>query len=517
MNKISDLSAAASLSLGNLLPIVQTPNTATGTKSATVQQLVDLPLVNGGQMLYVDATNGNNSSAARGTRRAFLTLAAAKAAALAGDLIVVLPGDYDGLNLLKDGVNWHFHEGAIVTRTHQDAAGAIFDDSPDGANAAIVCSISGRGEFRHDDPLVTNFGYDGAGGNIGGGFILYTENPGTRIFFECKRIYGEGDSTAAVFSLFVKDCDRVIVNCDEMDVSYSGLIGNAFWFKGEFHLTCRYIGGGLSGAENGGTYSLWAYEPAGGADANWYVNCDILDNRTYSAIAFEASTSAYKMWIRALEIRSVNDGQLLGGGTPVNTAAIELYGGGKLYVEAQKILSKNPPGSRGGPIVNQTGGELWLRAMKCTHESTANQTGGKPLFVQQSAGTSFYDVHHWEHVGNFTGDGFAISGGVADFRGGVAEAKNGKGLIHSGGLTRLHSLRIVTSNTNAAGNNPVYVSASGLLLDNCVLIAPAAAASVDAGSAQNILVTVSWSNKALNAGTVTVVGAGIFTDDPSWT
>lgn len=516
MNKISDLQAVSTLALTDLLPVVQTPDSATGTKSATVQKMVDLPIVNGGKVIYVDATNGNDSSAARGTRRAFLTLAAAKTAALSGDLIVVMPGEYTALNLLKNGVNWHFIEGAIVTRTEQDAPGAIFDDGTDGANAAIVCSISGRGEFRHEDALVTNFGYAGAGDNIGGGFILYTENPGTRIHFECKRIYGTGDSTAAVFSLFVKNCDRVYVDCDEMDLEYNGLLGNAFWLKGEFHLNSRYIGGGLNSGSNGGTYSLWSVEPVGGADANWYVNCDILENRTYSAIAFEATTNAYKMWIRAIEIRSVNDGQLLGGVDPVNTAAIECYGGGKLYIEAQKILSKNPPGSRGGPVVNQTGGELWLRAMKCTHESTENQSGGKPLFVQQSAGTAFYDVHHWEHVGNFSGDGFAISGGTADFRGGVCEAKNGKAIVHSGGVSRWHSMRVVTSNTNSAGNNPAYVSASGLTLDNCVLIAPALAASIDAPSAQNVLATVSFSNKGINGATVTIVGAGIFADDPSW-
>src|SRR5215813_6873431 len=43
------------------------------------------------------------------------TLTAAKAAARSGDTIVVAPGTYLENDLLKDGVNWFFSPGAIVS------------------------------------------------------------------------------------------------------------------------------------------------------------------------------------------------------------------------------------------------------------------------------------------------------------------------------------------------------------------------------------------------------------------
>lgn len=96
-----------------------------------------------GNTLYVDAVNGNNSTATR-TSGAFLTLTAAKTAAQSGDTIVVRPGTYNDTDLLKNGVNWHFEAGAIVT-----ASGlvGIFDDTASGANGAIISQIGGAGNF----------------------------------------------------------------------------------------------------------------------------------------------------------------------------------------------------------------------------------------------------------------------------------------------------------------------------------------------------------------------------------
>jgi len=65
----------------------------------------------------------------------FTTLAAAKAAAQSGDTIVVGPGTYIENDLLKNGVNWFFAPGAIVTFTSpalqansNDILYGIFDD-----------------------------------------------------------------------------------------------------------------------------------------------------------------------------------------------------------------------------------------------------------------------------------------------------------------------------------------------------------------------------------------------------
>lgn len=105
-----------------------------------------------GRLLWVDGLNGDDAAAlnANGGFGLFKTLTAAKNAAVAGDTIQVLPGTYDERNLLKDGVNWHFLSGARVVNT-LPGSGAIFDDGTHGTNSAVVCRITGDGEFVNDN------------------------------------------------------------------------------------------------------------------------------------------------------------------------------------------------------------------------------------------------------------------------------------------------------------------------------------------------------------------------------
>jgi hypothetical protein len=108
-------------------------------------------VVNCGNLVVVDAINGNNATAQRGQMQwPFLTLSAAKAAAVAGDTILVLPGTYSDTNLAKNGVNWHFLPGAIVDFNDPDdlIETAIFDTGPSGANAACTFKVTGHGVFR---------------------------------------------------------------------------------------------------------------------------------------------------------------------------------------------------------------------------------------------------------------------------------------------------------------------------------------------------------------------------------
>jgi hypothetical protein len=100
-----------------------------------------------GKTVWVDKTNGNDGTAQRGrVDLPYLTLGAAKTAAQSGDTIIVGPGTYDEKNLLKDGVNWHFLNGAKVAYTGS-AAGGIFDTSANGSNGAVTSRITGDGEF----------------------------------------------------------------------------------------------------------------------------------------------------------------------------------------------------------------------------------------------------------------------------------------------------------------------------------------------------------------------------------
>jgi hypothetical protein len=105
-----------------------------------------------GNLLWVDQINGVDALAARGRLTIpFRTLAAARDAATEGDTIVVLPGVYTDDDLLRDGVNWHFMNGAMV-----DAGAVIFDASGGG----ITSVVSGSGEFMSSDKVVYSSGSD---------------------------------------------------------------------------------------------------------------------------------------------------------------------------------------------------------------------------------------------------------------------------------------------------------------------------------------------------------------------
>ncbi len=100
-----------------------------------------------GKTLWVDSVNGNNGTAVSGDLgHPYLTLAAAKAAATSGDLVIVLPGTYTPTtSILKNGVNWHFEAGATVSLVGSSNVG-ILDDQ----NSAVTCTISGEGDFYQE-------------------------------------------------------------------------------------------------------------------------------------------------------------------------------------------------------------------------------------------------------------------------------------------------------------------------------------------------------------------------------
>src|SRR5216110_112616 len=82
-----------------------------------------------GNLVWVDAVNGNDGTGARGDMaHPFALPSAANTAATSGDLVVVLPGLYNDFIDLKNGVNWHFFNGAIVT----NAANIVVSDYNNG-------------------------------------------------------------------------------------------------------------------------------------------------------------------------------------------------------------------------------------------------------------------------------------------------------------------------------------------------------------------------------------------------
>jgi hypothetical protein len=116
-----------------------------------VADLTDAPKLGGGKLLWVDAARGDDATAQRGRRELpFKTCGLAKTLAQAGDTIIVLPGVYNENDLAKNGVNWHFENGASIAFAIVLASAitvrGIFDDY---AGAASF-TVTGFGAFSMD-------------------------------------------------------------------------------------------------------------------------------------------------------------------------------------------------------------------------------------------------------------------------------------------------------------------------------------------------------------------------------
>lgn len=158
-----------------------------------------------GALVWVDAVNGRDVTGQRGqVQLPFQTLTAAKAAAVSGDTVLVLPGTYNEKNLARNGVNWHFVNGAVVSYAG-GASGGIFDTTL--AGGACTFMVSGQGVFKvtseNTPQAVVKCGYS-------------TDN----LRIECDRIEGLGPA----FDLN----GTVLVRCNELKSASATCITSSY-------------------------------------------------------------------------------------------------------------------------------------------------------------------------------------------------------------------------------------------------------------------------------------------------
>jgi len=122
------------------------------------------------------------------------------------------------------------------------------------------------------------------------------------------------------------------------------------------------------------------------------------------------------------------------------------------------------------------------------------------MFVTITGGKVSLDCQHFERDGNAAAPAFATAGGALHVRGQMmTPVSNGKGILHSGGISRFTGLLIDTSPTNNAANRPVEISSPGLILEQCKLIAPALANSIFASSPKALTCYGVKANRAKNS------------------
>jgi hypothetical protein len=421
----------------------------------------------------------------------FTTLAAAKAAAQSGDTIVVGPGTYIENDLLKNGVNWFFAPGAIVTFTSpalqansNDILYGIFDDRSSGP---VECTIGGHGSFSV---------YSRGHLNLLGTFVVTNAN--SKISFAGKEIafatyHDRAPGVGSRAAVYVKNTVRVDVNCDRIygarGTSYdTGLIDDVgdpiywseygsgvYWELGDLYVHCGSI-------EKISGYGAWGNQPPGNTTAaNFWLNADFIENHLYmdggTDAAGHVGTYNWRSWIVAKEILE----------------GVAYFDSGRHYLTVQKIDLQRALMSFNGAT------QVWMTAQKIT-----NTLAGGWMLLQAGNGGSpilHADVAQFEdNQGVFNIAGILIAdASEVHLRGSYLKAGSGPAVLHVGGKARIQGITIDTSTTNKPNNHAIKVAGSGLVLNNCILFAPALADSINAAAPQTVTCYGVRANRAKHA------------------
>lgn len=424
-----------------------------------------------GRTLTVDSVHGDDATARRGDAAfPFLTPAAAKAAALAGDVIHVRPGDHTdpAAPLLADGVGWRFEPGAAV-RLSSDGPG-LFDDG----GAAVEAAVVGAGEFAVE---ATTAGPAPAAVSVA--------HPASRVTLTARRLAcSNAVANAAAYAVSCSD-GTLSVTADE--ITNAGTpTASVWWSNGRLHVAAKRIAGAGS----------WTVCAAGSdpPTGDLYVQADEIAGD--APLGLQTAHPAAAVWVRALTVR----------GTGVLPQAILVSGSARFYVEAQKVF---------GParFTAATGGAslTYLRAVKWS--AVANGAANNPQILNVLAGTHTVLIELLEaDPAGFAGEMFTVAAGTVLIRGmKYVAAAGSQGLKLTGGTLRLVDCLIDT--TANAATNPVTKSGGTLVLENCTLLAEGTRDAIAAPAAQAVTVRGTLTvNRPLSANVTAAGGPTVRTD-----
>ena len=185
----------------------------------------------------------------------FKTVQMAAAAAVPGDLIMVWPGEYlNEFDLLKDQVNYYFHNGATIRQTIGQNTSPLFIDS----SSPVTAQVRGHGSFISADPVISE--------------VLRVSNPQSDIFFEAKEIRSTLASSINKFAVAHYNGKLKL----KVDIIKSGSAGVFVGNQGHIYLKSCYVS-----AANGPVVEL-----SGSAAALKFDDCQLVTAHSSSAAVY---------------------------------------------------------------------------------------------------------------------------------------------------------------------------------------------------------------------------------------
>lgn len=213
-------------------------------KSGTIALISDLPDIGASKVIWVDGTDGNDTTGvAYDFQLKYATVNAALTAGSSGDTIVVLPSTYSGTNTLKDGVNIHYMSGCVSSSQHEDnsttvnckitgdliwsGSGRMFDLR--GANTNVYCEVLNITDTS-SDLMILNPGINPLDfflkvkENVSVDFSLGTFRGGCNVTFDISGdiITNETGSVIRVLDLRDNFTGNLTLNCRDIYLADNG-------------------------------------------------------------------------------------------------------------------------------------------------------------------------------------------------------------------------------------------------------------------------------------------------------
>lgn len=445
-----------------------------------------------GNSLFVDV----DGSDATGTRerfdKPFLTLEAALAAASSGDCIFVRPGHYSpATQLFKNGVNWFFEPGTWVDG-QTSGTGYLFDDSVDGANEAVKCTIGGHGVFA-DVTYSPAIRVSNASSRV----VMFTgdslvipgvtlNNPTIEQTGGYLKIVQDGNLSNALVAVNWTNGE---LHCDVEDLQTFNAVAASSSNTQHVYLTCKTIGSmNIDGASSASRFWIRCADTSNAAIVFDNARVYLQTLKSGYGMQLKQTGSVAEYWI---------DSQKITGASldlPNRGPALQLYGGISIV--------------RIGHIDRGYSGIGTLESISCsggTHRVVVdtfdtNATGTSCIVV--SGGTLSMDVNQVRDIGGGTAAILNQSGGTLSLKMNFT-AVTTTGINLSGGTLDIASGKISTAAINTT--NPITFTGSATLKlgAGVRLIAQGSRDSIERTSGTaTVLSFGAWANNAPDAAVI---------------